>query len=454
MNLRAVVKKVIPSGIFKKIEPAGHMAEAMLAQTINGFPAKKLKIIAVTGTDGKTSTSVIIYQMLKNAGLNTALMTTVSSDYADGKGEIPNPTRMTTLGAMGLAKKLKLIKNNGAEWLVLEVTSHALAQHRVLGVPIHIAVLTNLSHEHLDYHGTFQNYLLAKRHLFELANQNPVGLKLGVINSDDANADKFAEAITNKVTYGIKSGDLKADSIKLTPAGSRFVVKTDEGEYRINCHLPGSFNIYNVLSAMCVGRALGLNREQIEKGIDSVKGVAGRMTKVDEGQDFTVIVDYAHTPDSFEKLFNEMRPVTKGKLIVMFGSAGRRDESKRAKQGEVAGRLCDLVVVTEEDDRDIDGIEIMDQIAQGAKSAGKVEGKDLFLVHNRELAVKKAIDLAGPNDTVLLLGKGHETNILGNGPQAKELRHLLQDDSDERRVTKRPYNEVETAKKALKQKTG
>jgi UDP-N-acetylmuramoyl-L-alanyl-D-glutamate--2,6-diaminopimelate ligase len=178
--------------------------------------------------------------------------------------------------------------------------------------------------------------------------------------------------------------------------------------------------------------------------------VEGRMTDVDEGQDFTVIVDYAHTPESFEKVFKEVRPLTKGKLIAVFGSAGRRDEAKRAMQGSVAGRDCDIVIATEEDDRDIDGMEILQQIASGAKKAGKKEGRDLFLVHNREDALQKAVEIAKKGDIVLLLGKGHEKSILGNGPQAAELRHLQQDDSDKRRVIKREYDEVSAAKAALK----
>ena len=201
-----------------------------------------------------------------------------------------------------------------------------------------------------------------------------------------------------------------------------------------------------------MGRAIGMTPAQIEKGIASLHAVEGRMTHVDEGQDFTVIVDYAHTPESFEKVFKGLRPLTKGRIISVFGSAGRRDEEKRAMQGRVAGRDTDVVIVTEEDDRDIDGQEILEQIAGGAEYSGKKRGKDLFLVHDREDAVATAITMAKKGDIVLLLGKGHEKSILSNGPQAAELRHLQQDDNDPRRTLKRDYDEIEEAHTVLKKR--
>lgn len=204
------------------------------------------------------------------------------------------------------------------------------------------------------------------------------------------------------------------------------------------------------MAAVCVGRALGLSKKQIEQGIAALDGVEGRMTRIDEGQNFSVIVDYAHTPDSFEKLFKDIKPVVKGRLLVMFGSAGRRDEGKRHTQGELAGKYADEVVVTEEDDRDIDGQEIMKQIAEGAKKAGKKRDRDLFLVHDRDKAIEFVFKQAKKGDTVLLLGKGHEKDILRNGPRAAELQHLPQDDTNPERVTKIKWDEIAQAKKALK----
>lgn len=450
MNFRKIVKKVVPTGLFKAVEPMGHLGEAVIENVINGFPARGLKVIGVTGTDGKTSTSSLITQLMRENGYKVAMMTTVSVDYGDGQGEQPNPTRLTTMGSLDLIKKIKKVKASGAEWLVLETTSHALAQHRVWGVPYTIAVMTNVSHEHLDYHRTFERYRDAKRLLFKQTNANKKGLRIGIVNAEDPSADLFASDIANPVRYGTKLGDVRATNIKLHTGGSRYEVKTGDKELRIECHLPGSFNVYNSLAAVCVGLSLGMTKDQIERGISSLKAVEGRMTKVDEGQNFGLIVDYAHTPESFEKIFKEVKPLVKGRLIAVFGSAGRRDEAKRARQGEVAGQYCDIVVATEEDDRDIDGQLILDQIASGAEKTGKVRNDNLFLIHDREKAVVEAVKMAKPGDMILLLGKGHEKSIFYNGPEAEKLRHLPQDDGDPKRVLKRPYDEVEVAKKAIR----
>jgi UDP-N-acetylmuramoyl-L-alanyl-D-glutamate--2,6-diaminopimelate ligase len=453
MNPRRIVKKLIPVELFRKIEPYGHFAEAVLAQIIYGFPAKNLKVIGVTGTDGKTSTSTLIHQLLVSNNYKVAMMTTISVDYGDGKGSQPNPTRLTTVNAFDLARSLKEIKNSGAEWLVLETTSHALAQHRVWGIPYSIAVMTNINHEHLDYHRTFNNYLNAKRQLFVQTNANQKGYRVGIVNADDKNSDKFIKSIKNPITYGLKDGDILATNIRMTSSASLYTAKIENDSYEIRCNLPGSFNISNSLAAVLVGRTIGLSKPQIEQGIAALKSVEGRMTYVDEGQSFGVIVDYAHTPDSFEVIFKEVRRITKGRLITVFGSAGRRDEAKRSEQGKIAGKYCDIVIATEEDDRDIDGNEILQQIASGAELSGKQIDKDLFLVHDRVSAIQKAVNLAREGDVVLLLGKGHEKSILSNGPEAAALRHLPQDDTDPRRVVKHSFDEVLAARECLKKLT-
>ena len=449
MGARDLVKKIVPTSLFMSIEPMGHLVEAIAENVMLGFPSRGLKVIGVTGTDGKTSTCTLITHMLRDAGFKVAMMTTISVDYGDGKGEIANPTRLTTMGSADLLRKIKQIKTNNVDYLVLETTSHALAQHRVWGVPYSIAVFTNLGHEHLDYHKTFERYRDAKRLLFKQTNANANGLQIGIVNADDPSAEYFASDIKNPVSYGIKAGDVRASNVHLSPAGSHYSIKMNDTEYRIDCHLPGSFNVYNSLAAVCVGRALNLSKEQIEKGIASLHAVEGRMTRVDAGQDFDVIVDYAHTPESFEKLFAEVKPLVKGRLIGLFGSAGRRDEAKRAAQGQIAGKWCDVVIATEEDDRDIDGQEILEQIAEGAIKAGKVKDKDLFIVHDRVAAVQKAVNMARPGDLLLLLGKGHEKSILSNGPKAAELRHLPQNDNDPVRVIKRVYDEVTVVRQAI-----
>jgi UDP-N-acetylmuramoyl-L-alanyl-D-glutamate--2,6-diaminopimelate ligase len=409
MNIRKIVKLFIPTTLFKKIEPFGHLCEAVVYNVIYGFPARKMKVIGITGTNGKTTTTFMVHRMLVDAGIHTGMMSTVAYGV---NNEIHQQTyHMTNVPVPALMKRLKWMKKQGIEWLVLETTSHALAQNRVWGVPFSVAVMTNITHEHLDYHGTFEAYRDAKRRLFKLANKNKKGLRTGVVNTDDESARLFSSDVLHPIGYGLKSGHIVAKDVQLTPAGSTYKAVTDNETYDIKCNIPGSFNVSNSLAVIGVGRALGLTKQQIEQGIAELEGVEGRMTRVNEGQGFDVIVDFAHTPDSFEKLFKDLKPVVKGKLIVLFGSAGRRDEAKRAVQGELAGQYADEVIVTEEDDRDIDGIEIMNQIAEGAEKAGKVREKDLFLVHDRTEAINFAVKRAQKGDTVLLLGKGHEKTI-------------------------------------------
>jgi UDP-N-acetylmuramoyl-L-alanyl-D-glutamate--2,6-diaminopimelate ligase len=404
MNPRKVVKKFIPKTLFKSIEPYGHLGEAAVFNTKNGFPGKKLKVIGVTGTNGKTTTTFMIHRMLHEAGYKVGIMSTVA--FGVGDDIHPQIHHMTNVSVPELMKRLNWMNEQGAEWLVLETTSHALAQNRVWGIPYSVAVMTNITHEHLDYHGTFERYRDAKLKLFKLAAKNKKGLQTGIVNAEDPSADLFANAVPNAITYGIKEGDLRATDIKSSSTGSKYVAITPDGQkLNITTHLPGSFNVFNSLAVVGVGLALKLKPEQIEKGIAALKRVEGRMTAIDEGQDFSVVVDFAHTPDSFEKLFKDLHPVVKGKLIVLFGSAGRRDEAKRPIQGELAGKYADEVVITEEDDRDIDGVQIMNEIATGAEKAGKTRDKDLFLVHDRTEAINFAISRAkSKDDTEVAVG--------------------------------------------------
>lgn len=420
---------MVPRGLFAVIEPYGHLAEAVAYNVINGFPARKLKVIGVTGTNGKTTTSFLIHQMLHAAGYKVGLMTTVA--YGTGDLILPQVHHMTSVPVPELMKRLKWMKRHGVEWLVLETTSHALAQYRVWGVPYSVAVFTNLTHEHLDYHKTFERYREAKLRLFKLTSRNAEGLRTGIVNADDPSAHYFAETVPNVITYGALGGELRAANVHATPQGSDFDAQYKDRTIKLHVNLPGSFNVSNALAAAATGIALGLRDEQIRHGIASLQGVEGRMMTIDEGQPFSVIVDFAHTPDSFEKLFRDIKPVVKGRLIVTFGSAGRRDETKRAVQGKLAGMYADVVIVTEEDDRDVDGEAIMEQIASGAEVAGKVRNKDLFLVHDRTEAINVAVSHASKDDTVLLLGKGHEKTI-------------------ERANGENPWDEVEVARAALR----
>ncbi len=427
-NIRKIVKKLIPMTLFKTVEPYGHLVESVLANVRYGFPSRGMRIIGVTGTNGKTTTAFMIQKMLSQVGIKTALMTTVAYGVDDDiRAQVAH---MTTASAPLLQKRLREFKHQGVEWVVLETTSHALAQYRIWGIPYEIAVMTNVTHEHLDYHGTFARYLTAKARLFRLAAKH--GKKFGVVNADDPSAKAFTDAIPRSVTYGVKAGELRATDLTLESDGCRYRATIDDDTYSIHCHIPGEFNVYNSLAAVAVGRELGLTRLQIEQGIEALGGVEGRMTVVDEGQLFTVVVDYAHTPDSFERLLHDVRQATKGKLVTMFGSAGQRDEAKRAIQGEIAGRYSDEVILTEEDDRDVDGHLILQQIASGVKKAGKTTDKDLFLILDREEAIGYALTrVKTAKDTVILLGKGHEKTI-------------------ERADGEYPWNEVEITKTALR----
>ena len=426
-SLRKIVKTLIPTGLFKKIEPYGHLGEAVLMNARYGFPARKLRIIGVTGTNGKTTTSFMIHRMLHESGIKVGLLTTVANGIGDNI--IPQTKHITTAQAGVLQKKLREYLEAGVEWVVVETSSHSLAQYRVWGVPYEIAVMTNITHEHLDYHGTFENYVEAKRRLFKIANKH--GLRYGVVNKQDPSADKFVKTVENSTTYGIGEGELLASNVTLAADHSSYTANIGEDSYDIRVNIPGEFNVSNSLAAIAVGRKLGLSKTEIEKGIAALKGVEGRMNVIHEGQKFQVIVDFASTPDAFERFFESVRPLTKGKLIAVFGSAGRRDEAKRAVQGRIAGQNADVVILTEEDDRDVDGNQILEEIAVGARGAGKKDDKDLFLILNREEAIGFAMTQAtSKDDVVVLLGKGHELTI-------------------ERADGTYPWNEAEVARVAL-----
>lgn len=366
------------------------------------FPGKRMRVIGVTGTNGKTSTCFMIWKMLNEAGHKTGLMTTVAWGVDKLEEQIEH---MTTVDTETLNQRMQRIAESGAEFLVLEITSHALAQNRIYGVPIEIAVMTNVTHEHLDYHKTFKNYRDAKRKLFKVA-------KYGVINEDDGSWSYFASDVDEYITYGINGGILKAEKIELAAEGVKYEVKEADEKLKIRTHIPGKFTVYNSLAATAVGLKLGLTKKQIEDGILALVSVEGRMNRVNEGQDFEVIVDYAHTPDAFIKVFESVVPSKRARIISLFGGAGRRDESTRAERGEIGAKNSDIVIITEDDSRDEDRTLIAEEFARGAEKAGKIREKDLFVILDREEAIEKAISLAKKDDIVLVLGKGHEKTIL------------------------------------------
>ena len=421
MSMKTFLMDKIPN--YNKLVIPYHVLRSDLAAHQYGFPGKRMRVIGVTGTNGKTSTCFLIWKMLNVAGHKTGLMTTVAWGVDKLEKQIEH---MTTVDAKTLNYRMKKIADAGAEFLVLEVTSHALAQHRTFGVPIEIAVMTNVTHEHLDYHKTFENYRDAKRRLFKMA-------KYGVVNEDDKSWSYFAKDVKEYITYGINSGILRAKDVKLGAQGVEYSVdgeasvgdkhavedkqiggnKNTHGDIlRIKTKIPGEFTVYNSLAAVAVGLKLGLSKEQISQGILALDSVEGRMNRVDLGQNFEVIVDYAHTPDAFLKVYESVVPGKKGRIISLFGGAGRRDESTRGERGEIAAKNSDIVIVTEDDSRDENPAEIAEEFVKGAEQAGFLRGKNLFVELNREKAIQMAVDLAKKDDIVLILGKGHEKTIL------------------------------------------
>lgn len=396
-----------------------HFIVAVSANIKRGFPAKGLKVIAVTGTDGKTTTCFMIYKMLLEAKYNTGLMTTTTYGLNEDL-HVPDGY-MTTNSIEITLNRIAEMKRQGLDYLVMEVTSQALDQFRVLGIPIHIAVLTNMSPEHLDYHRTFEHYRKSKVRLFKLAQRNRSGKRLGVINFDDETAPHFSRVVDNVVGYSLKQKQPKnvawPDKLKLTPKGSRYDLRIDQESYRIECNLPGKFNVANSMAAVLVGRALGLSKSQLEDGIAALSGVEGRLEIVDAGQDFMVLVDFAHTPASYTKIFAEFKPLVKGRLITVFGCTGQRDTSKRPVMGKLASQASDITIITEDDNHGEDIEQITNHILNGIKGYKKHLNKSIFVINERYKAIEKAISLANKDDLVLLLGKGHEKKLYRDDSQ-------------------------------------
>lgn len=386
------------------LKPFLHRCEAVMHHVVRGFPLRGMRVIGVTGTDGKSTTSLMIAQMLRNSGVKVGLITTVHVDY--GNGEEPSPTSQTTPSVGMLLDMFAKMKQNGVEWVVVETSSHALHQGRVWGVPYEIAVMTNVTHEHLDYHGTFEKYRDAKRRLFQQTNRNKKGLQVGLINAEDPSATLFKRDIAHPITYGVEKGDLQARDIKLTQAGSSFTAFYKGKELKIICNIPGRFNVYNSLAAIGVGGAVGLSGEQIEQGIASLTHVPGRMERIDTGKGFDVIVDYAVTAEALKNVLTTVRSTTKGKVRLVFGATGDRDKTKRPDMGKVAAGLADFVYLTDDETYTEDPQAIIDAVYKGVRKAGGEQKTQI--IPDRRDAIEWALKDAEPGDTVLLTGIGHQ----------------------------------------------
>ncbi len=400
-------------------------ATGLLAAAYHDFPSRRLTVIGVTGTDGKTTTSTLIHGILQSAADERAgLISTVSAEL--GGTSADTGLHVTTPGAPQVQGFLAQMAANGLTHAVLEMTSHGLAQGRLNGVDVDVAVMTNVTHEHLDYHGTFENYRAAKGRLFEmlsLSHRKPSQSKIAVINADDPNADFFAAFPADKVVrYGINNpaADVHATGIYYLPDGTHIEVEVRpvfERPYdkKIEYVMPlmGDFNVYNALAAIAVGYSLHFNQNLIWLSLEAAAGVPGRMERIDEGQDFMAIVDFAHTPNALENALKAGRRMLNiGKrLIAVFGSAGLRDREKRRLMAETAARLAHFTILTAEDPRTESLDDILEAMAQGCIAQGGVEGKTFIRVPDRGEAIFRACQMARAGDVVMACGKGHEQSM-------------------------------------------
>ncbi|HEY1352019.1 MAG TPA: UDP-N-acetylmuramoyl-L-alanyl-D-glutamate--2,6-diaminopimelate ligase [Ktedonobacteraceae bacterium] len=392
-------------------------ALADLACAFYGYPARQLCTIGVTGTDGKTTTSHLISAILDTAGTRNGLMTTTS--FKSGGHQWENATRQSTLEAPDIQHFLaRLLTTEQATCAVIEATSHGLELQRVRGCAFDIGVVTNITHEHLDFHHSIENYRRAKARLFEMLDPTrDKGLQIApmaILNQDDSSYDQLRAYCRVPIrTYGIDTpAHVRAVDLRLGASKSAFRAILPDGEIEISTPLVGRFNVSNCLAAIATATGLGIAPATIARALATVQGVSGRMERIDEGQAFSVIVDYAHTPESLEKVLHILRPLTSGRLLAVFGSAGERDRQKRPIMGRIAAQLSDFFVITDEDPRREDRLRILEDIAAGARAAGKREGEDFLLIADRREAIALAFARAAPGDTVLLAGKGHEQSII------------------------------------------
>ena len=390
-------------------------ALADLAAEFFDHPTATLNVAAVTGTDGKTTTVRLVSDVLEAAGACTGYATTVDFKLADHAWR--NETRQSTQEAVELQEFCAELLVAGGTWGILEATSHALALRKIRGIDVDVAIFTNLSPEHLDFHGTLQAYLEAKGILFEmLPRGRDKGIpKTAVLNADDPHwrylADRAAGA--RVISYGIDAlADVQATVLAADASGSRIALTAFGDSVELRLPLVGRFNVHNALAATGAGLAAGATLAQCRDALARAMPVRGRMERIDAGQPFTVIVDYAHTPESLENVLALLRPLTSGKLIAVFGSAGERDRSKRPKLAAVAARYADHFVITQEDPRLEDPARILTEIEAGARDAGKRRGADYQVIADRAEAIATAIAGAADGDTVLLAGKGHEGSII------------------------------------------
>lgn len=397
------------------------LALAYLAAAYYGFPARRLLVIGVTGTDGKTTTANLIFSILQAAGFQTGMISTVNAVIGDQ--ELDTGFHVTTPDALSVQSYLAQMVANGATHVVLEATSHGLAQHRVAACEFDLGVVTNITHEHLDYHGTYEAYRAAKGKLFSfLAETLPKSFatpRCAILNRDDTSYSYLSGLTTTpQMSYGTSIGsDLCADKILETSSGLSFEV---HGKYldgqewyaQVETPLVGSYNVSNCLAALgaCVG-ALEVDPQVAVRALKSVKKVPGRMEFIDMGQAFLAIVDFAHTPNALHRALEAARSLATERVIAVFGSAGLRDREKRRMMSEISAELADVTILTAEDPRTESLASILDEMSAGVRKQGGEEGKTYWCIPDRGNAIRFALDLAQQGDVVIVCGKGHEQSM-------------------------------------------
>jgi UDP-N-acetylmuramoyl-L-alanyl-D-glutamate--2,6-diaminopimelate ligase len=390
----------IPSSVAWIQVREARKALAVTAANFFGHPAEALQLVAVTGTNGKTTTTSLVDAIVKASGAKTGLFGTIA--YHTPLGEYPAPN--TTPESVDLQGFLAEIRDAGGRFAVLEASSHSLAMDRLWGCHFAAAVFTNLTREHMDYHKTFEDYFTAKKKLFEGTGAGAP--EVAVINTDDEYGKRLTGLAKKTVTYGLESdAEITTKKFQLTFNGLAFTVQTPKGKVQVASPLVGRINVYNILAAIGAAQALGFSTESIETGIRNLESVSGRFQRIDLGQPYFVVVDYAHTDDALENLIRTARELNpKGRIITLFGCGGGKDRTKRPVMGEVTGRLSDLTILSSDNPRSEDPLKIITDIIVGLQ---KTSGKYL-IEPDREKAIGVAMDEARGGDIVLLAGKGHE----------------------------------------------
>ncbi|MFC2639421.1 MAG: UDP-N-acetylmuramoyl-L-alanyl-D-glutamate--2,6-diaminopimelate ligase [Candidatus Saccharibacteria bacterium] len=403
------VRSVLPSQAVHLLENVYRKTRIQLVSARYGWPARGLRVIAVTGTNGKTTTANYINEILKQAGYKTAMFTTAVIEVA-GESKI-NDLNATVASVSRMQQFLNEARHSKVDFVILEVTSHSLHQHKLDGVPIEAAVMTNLTRDHLDYHKTMEKYAAAKGLLFA---RNP---RYIVLNRDDDWFDYFDRYLAEeqKITYGkSEDADVRISDIRLYKKGSEATLAFDHQEKsQLATYLPGEYNVFNMAAAASICYVLGVSMSDIKNGIASLEGIPGRFERATKDETYEVIVDYAHTPDALEKLLEATRNITKKRIILVFGACGDRDALKRPIMGKIAAKLADEIILTDEESYNENPDKIRRDIYAGIEES-KATNKTTEIADRRE-AIRHALNIAKKDDTILITGMGHEQFRIING---------------------------------------